>query len=464
MMNYNQRAETNNHSKRECSSLKQAFDKMIAVTKPTADQSYPHQVRGAKKVARKINGQASVTNMPKSDGPDNEGIEDGLKQNVSKFPFGVDGIARAVNEVGLKFGIWVEPEMVSQDSDLYRAHPDWCLCVPKRNRTTGRNQLVLDLSRKVVQDHIYNQLHQLFTNANIEYVKWDMNRHLTEVFSQEWDAQRQGEISHRFMLGLYTLLGRLTEAFPDILFETCSGGGGRFDAGMLYFAPQIWTSDNTDALSRVNIQYGTSLAYPASCMGAHVSAVPNHQTLRTTSMKTRSIVAMSGTFGYELDPRGFTDDDNAEIRHFIDLHRRLSPLVYNGDMYRLWSPFKTDSGAWMFVSRDSHWAIVIAVNLKREVGRLLPRLKLRGLRDDLVYVIEELCPGTVVRNVDTGAIEHTKIGVYQYGDTVSMTGRTLRCAGLPVKFMFDSDSILLELRVDKKPEPLDHALKIRFKN
>lgn len=365
--------------------------------------------------------------------------------NSRKFPFGIDGVARAVNDVGLKFGVWVEPEMVSIDSDLYRAHSDWCLCVPQRSRTTGRNQLVLDFSRKVVRDHIFKQLHALFTSANIEYVKWDMNRHLTEVFSQEWHAERQGEVSHRFILGLYELLGRLTERFPTILFETCSGGGGRFDAGMLYFAPQIWTSDNTDALSRVSIQYGTSLAYPAMCMGAHVSAVPNHQTLRSTPMKTRTVVALSGTFGYELDPREFTDEDIAEVRRYIELQKGLAPLVYEGDMYRLWSPFKSTSAAWMFVSRDKKRGLLIAVNIRRVVGRLLPRLKLRGLIDDVCYRVEELCPGTVTRNAHTGAIEHSQLGVSQYGEPLVISGRTLRNAGLPIKFMFDSDAVMLEV-------------------
>lgn len=365
--------------------------------------------------------------------------------NTRKFPFGVDGVARVVNEIGLKFGIWVEPEMVSIDSDLYRKHSEWCLCMPNRSRTTGRNQLVLDFSRKEVRNHIYEQLCSLFTSANIEYVKWDMNRHLTEVFSQGRHPERQGEVSHRFILGVYEVLGKLTERFPNILFETCSGGGGRFDAGMLYFAPQIWTSDNTDALSRVSIQYGTSLGYPAMCMGAHVSAVPNHQTLRTTPMKTRSVVALSGTFGYELDAREFTDEDIAEVRGYIKLHRHLAPLVYRGDMYRLWSPFKSSSAAWMFVSTDQRWGVVIAVNIRRIVGRLLPRLRLRGLDEDVVYRVEERYPGTVVRNAETGAIEHTQLGVYQYGVPLKISGRTLQNAGLPIKFMFDSDSVLLEL-------------------
>lgn len=369
--------------------------------------------------------------------------------NLDKFPFGVDGIARSVNEIGLKFGIWVEPEMVSLDSDLYRTHSDWCLCVPTRSRTTGRNQLVLDFSRKVVREYIFKQLHTLLNSAHIEYVKWDMNRHLTEVFSQEWHPERQGEIAHRFILGVYEVLGRLTEAFPKVLFETCSGGGGRFDCGMLYFSPQIWASDNTDALSRVGIQYGTSLAYPASTMGAHVSTVPNHQTLRITPMKTRSVVAMSGTFGYELDPREFSDDDIAEVKGYIELQKRIAPLVYEGDMYRLWSPFKSDSAAWMFVSRDQKQAIVIAVNIRRTVGRLFPRLKLRGLNPDTVYHVEELCPGKLVRNLDTGAIDHEPLGVYQYGIPLSMTGCTLHKAGLPVKFLFDADSVFFELTADE---------------
>lgn len=365
--------------------------------------------------------------------------------DLNKFPFGIEGVARAVNEIGLKFGIWVEPEMISLDSDLYRKHPDWCLCVPRRSRTTGRNQLVLDFSRQVVRDYIFEQLRDLIAGANITYIKWDMNRHLTEVFSQEWHATRQGEIAHRFILGVYDVLRKLTEAFPLVLFETCSGGGGRFDAGMLYFAPQIWASDNTDAISRVEIQYGTSLAYPTSTMGAHVSTVPNHQTLRSTPMKTRSLVAMSGTFGYELDPRVLTDDEFEEIRGYIEIQKRIVPLVYEGDLYRLWSPFKSDAAAWMFVSRDQQKAVVIGVSIRRVVGRLLPRLKLRGLLPDVIYRIEEACPGTAVRNSDTGAIDHDPRGVYQYTEALFKTGRTLQNAGLPVKFLFDADSFIFEI-------------------
>jgi alpha-galactosidase len=366
--------------------------------------------------------------------------------NMRKLPHGLHGLAKEVNELGMKFGIWVEPEMVSMDSELYRQHPDWCLHVPSRARTTGRNQLVLDFSRPCVRDNIFEQLRTMLASANIEYVKWDMNRHLTEVFSQDWDARRQGEISHRYMLGVYEVFSRITSAFPEVLFESCSGGGGRFDAGMLFFSPQVWTSDNTDALSRVRIQYGTSLAYPACTMGAHVSTVPNHQTLRSTTVKTRSLIAMSGTFGYELDPRLMVESDIAEIQTYISLHKCIAPLVYEGDMYRLWSPFDSDSGAWMFVSRDKGRAVVIATNVRRDVGRLEPRLRLDGLVPEMVYNVEELCPGTMARNPDTGAIDYEPRGVYQYGRILSLSGATLCRAGLPIKFMFDADSVVFEVR------------------
>jgi alpha-galactosidase len=366
--------------------------------------------------------------------------------NAQKLPMGLGGLADEVNQFGIKFGIWVEPEMVSTDSDLFRKHPDWCLHVPSRSRTTGRNQLVLDFSRKCVRDNIYKQLEVLLKSANIEYVKWDMNRHLTEVFSQDWDAARQGEIGHRYMLGVYEVFGRITSKFPNVLFESCSGGGGRFDAGMLFYSPQIWTSDNTDALSRVRIQYGTSLAYPASTMGAHVSTVPNHQTLRWTTVKTRSLLAMSGTFGYELDPREMTEADIKETQQFIALHKRIAHLVYEGDLYRLRSPFLSDSAAWMFVSSTKSEAVVIATNVRRDVGRLEPRLKLNGLKKHELYTVEELCPGTMARNPDTGSIEHEPRGVYQYSRNLKLSGLTLCRAGLPIKFMFDADSVVFELK------------------
>eukprot|EP00180_Rhodochaete_pulchella_P003672 Plantae.Rhodophyta-Rhodochaete_pulchella.ctg6488.p1 GENE.Plantae.Rhodophyta-Rhodochaete_pulchella.ctg6488~~Plantae.Rhodophyta-Rhodochaete_pulchella.ctg6488.p1 ORF type:complete len:736 (-),score=119.30 Plantae.Rhodophyta-Rhodochaete_pulchella.ctg6488:591-2513(-) len=367
------------------------------------------------------------------------------RPSVEKFPFGIAATVKEVRELGLDFGIWVEPEMVSYESDLYKEHPDWCLHVPERGRTMGRNQLVLDFSRAEVRDHIYSVLHELLSSAEISYCKWDFNRHLTEIFSQNWPAERQGEIAHRFVLGVYEVFGRITSAFPNVLFESCSGGGGRFDAGMLYFTPQIWASDNTDALSRVCIQYGTSMCYPVLSMGSHVSTVPNHQTMRSTSMKTRSIVAMNGSFGYELDPRGLSEVEISEIKGYIALQKRFCGLVRDGDLYRLWNPFEMDSAAWMYVAEDKKEAVVMAVNLRREVGRLEPRLRLGGLDPSKVYSIEEFCPGTLVRNVGTGAIELDPNGVFQYGRALVLSGQTLLTAGLPVKFLFDADSLLFHL-------------------
>lgn len=365
--------------------------------------------------------------------------------NREKLFFGLDGLARAVNECGLLFGIWIEPEMVSVDSDLFRAHPDWCLCVPSRRMTTGRNQLVLDFSRDEVVDYIYQQLETLLKSAKIEYVKWDMNRHLTEIFSVNTLPERQGEVSHRFMLGVYKLFKRLTTAFPEVRFESCSGGGGRFDAGMLAYAPQIWASDNTDAMSRMSIQYGTSLAYPMSAMGAHVSEVPNHQTGRSATMKTRSLLAMCGTFGYELDPRKWSKSEIEEIRGYIAMFKSVGDLIYQGDLYRLWSPFKSSCCSWMSVSRDQRRAIVFAFKVRREVGRLEPRLRLRGLLPHYIYCVEELCPGTVSFNPDNGAIVHHPRGVFQIGARIDVSGRTLMVAGLPIKFLFDGDSVCYEI-------------------
>jgi len=365
--------------------------------------------------------------------------------NREKFPFGLDGLCREINSLGLKFGIWVEPEMVNYDSDLHREHPDWTLHVPTRGRTTGRNQFVLDFSRPEVRDYIYTKLCDLLSSCNIEYVKWDMNRHLTEVFSQEFPSERQGEIGHRFILGVYDVLGRVTQAFPDVLLETCSGGGGRFDAGMLFFSPQIWTSDNTDAVSRTMIQFGTSLVYPIRAMGSHVSAAPNHQTNRMTTLKTRAVVAMMGTFGFELDPRKWTEEDTEEIRSYIGVFKRFQRLINHGMFYRLWSPFETDSGAWMYVSEDRSEALVCAISICREVGRLNPLLKMRGLLPDALYAVNEILPGHLARNMNNGAIEYTAHPVFQFGRELRISGRMLMTAGIPVKFIFDTDSVCFQL-------------------
>ena len=248
--------------------------------------------------------------------------------------------------------------MVSPDSDLYRSHPDWCLHVPGRSRIKGRNQLVLDLSREDVCDYIINSLSAILSSVNISYVKWDMNRNMTEIGSPCLPPERQRETAHRYMLGLYKIYEKLTTAFPNILFEGCSGGGGRFDAGILYYMPQIWTSDDTDAVERLKIQYGTSIVYPISTMGSHVSAVPNHQVHRKTSLKMRGDVAMSGNFGYELDLTKFTDEEKETVKKQVESYKELRELIQFGDMYRLLNPFDGNEAAWMIVSKDKCESVV----------------------------------------------------------------------------------------------------------
>ena len=243
--------------------------------------------------------------------------------NKEKLPGGISELAKKVNEQGVKFGLWFEPEMVSPDSDLYRKHPDWCIHVEGRERTECRNQLTLDLSRRDVCDYIVETVSGVLDEANISYVKWDMNRHMTNLGSAGLSSDRQKEMPHRYMLGLYDVMERIVSSHPDVLFESCSGGGGRFDPGMLYYMPQTWTSDDTDAVERLFIQYGTSMAYPISAMGSHVSAVPNHQVGRVTSLKMRGDVAMSGNFGYELDLMKFTDEEKQEVRRQVETYKEL---------------------------------------------------------------------------------------------------------------------------------------------
>lgn len=306
-----------------------------------------------------------------------------------KLPGGLADLAKRVNEQGLQFGLWVEPEMVSPNSELYRQHPDWCLHAEGRRRTEARSQLVLDLSRKEVCDYLYDTLSAVFSSAPITYVKWDMNRNMTEIASAAAPALRQKETAHRYMLGLYDLMDRLTSRFPDILFESCSGGGGRFDPGMLYYMPQTWTSDDTDAIERLAIQYGTSIVYPASSMGAHISSVPNHQVGRMTSLAIRGDVAMSGNFGYELDLTAFTKEEKELAASQIAQYKEIRSLVQQGDMYRLLSPFEgRGDTAWMFVSEDRSEAFVAYFRVLAEPNGPIRRLTLRGLDPQLKYKIE----------------------------------------------------------------------------
>lgn len=278
--------------------------------------------------------------------------------DLRKLPDGIEGIARKVEECGMRFGLWFEPEMVSPDSDLYREHPDWCLHVKGRGRSECRNQLILDLSRSDVCDYIYDTLSEILRKNPIAYVKWDMNRNMTEVGSALLPPERQSETAHRYILGLYSVLEKLTSEFPEVLFEGCSGGGGRFDAGMMHYFSQYWTSDDTDAVERLYIQHGTSLVMPAAFMGAHVSAVPNHQVGRVTPLKMRGDVAMCGQLGYELDVTKMTEDELAEIAEQISNYKEIRQIIHNGDMYRAESPFEGNGAVWEFVSEDKSTAVV----------------------------------------------------------------------------------------------------------
>jgi alpha-galactosidase len=304
-----------------------------------------------------------------------------------KLPSGLPGLVRQIDALGLAFGLWIEPEMVSPQSDLFAAHPDWAIGSPGRSRSELRNQYVLDMSNPEVVTHLERVIGDVLASAPIGYVKWDMNRVITEPYGASLPAARQDEFFHRYMLGVYDLYGRLTSRFPEILFESCAGGGGRFDPGMLAFAPQAWTSDDTDAVERLRIQYGTSLIYPLSAMGAHVSAVPNHQVGRVTSLDMRAAVAVFGSFGYELDPRALDADERDQVREQIAWYKVHRRLLHGGRFHRLVSPFERGGNetAWMSVAEDRRQALV---GWYRVLARPLPGpslLPLRALDRDSRY-------------------------------------------------------------------------------
>lgn len=277
---------------------------------------------------------------------------------VNKNKVNLQKISKKTHRAGMKFGLWFEPEMVSKDSELYRKHPDYVLAEPGRGSTLSRNQLCLDFSRKEVVDNIYQQICKILDKIPIDYIKWDCNRNLTEVFSQAAEPSHQGEIAHRHILGVYDLMDRLTKRYPDILFEGCSGGGGRFDAGILYYMPQSWASDDTDAAERLKIQDGTSLVYPISSMSAHVSVCPNQQTGRNISFQTRGAVAMAGIFGYELDLADLTSEEKELVKSQIAFYKKHRHLIQYGDFYRLESPFTSNTVAWEFVNPDKSEALL----------------------------------------------------------------------------------------------------------
>nr|WP_317283502.1 alpha-galactosidase [uncultured Sellimonas sp.] len=313
---------------------------------------------------------------------DNTSLGD-WKVNEEKLGCTMGEFIRKVNALGIKFGIWIEPEMISENSELYRAHPDWAFRIPDRNPVRGRNQLVLDFSRKEIREYIFEQICDVLDQGNIEYIKWDMNRSLTDIYSSA--TKEQGKVLYDYVLGVYDFLEKLIERYPNILIEGCSGGGGRFDAGMLYYTPQIWCSDNTDAIDRLEIQYGTSFIYPTSSVGAHVSAVPNHQTGRLTSLYTRGVVAMSGTFGYELNLGILSEEEKEEIKNQVKEYKKYAELIQNGDYYRLSNPQKDEIGAWAFVSQDKDEVLVNVVMLKIHGNMTVNYVTIPGIRPDKFY-------------------------------------------------------------------------------
>ena len=316
---------------------------------------------------------------------DTSGLGD-WQVNEAKLGCTLDQLIGQVREMGLLFGLWVEPEMVCANTALYAAHPDWALTIPGRAPSTGRSQLVLDLGRPEVVEYLYGTFHRLLAGHDIAYIKWDMNRNMTDVYSRALPPERQGETAHRYMLGLYDLLGRLTRDFPQVLFEGCAGGGGRFDAGMLYYCPQIWCSDDTDPIHRIKIQYGTSFGYPPCTMGSHVSASPNHQTGRSTLLSTRAVVAMAGTFGYELDLQKLTGDEKEMVRAQIARCKQLQPLLLEGRCERLTNAVADSCfTAWQFTAPDRSRAAVSVVVIDPQANPWPIHIRLRGLDPDALY-------------------------------------------------------------------------------
>ncbi len=327
--------------------------------------------------------------------------------NEKKLGMTMGQLGDKIHAMGMKFGLWIEPEMVNEDTDLYRKHPDWVFQIPGRAPVRSRSQLCLDFSREDVVDHIFTQIAAVVAEGGVDYIKMDLNRSIYDVYTHIAGWQNNGMILHRYVLGVYRFIQKILDRFPDILIEGCSGGGGRFDAGMLYYTPQIWCSDCTDPVERMQIQYGTSFGYPVSAVGAHVSTVPNHQTGRVTSLETRAAVAMAGSFGYELDLNLLSDEEKAAVKQQIIDYRRYQPLIYEGLYYRLMPPdLRRDVTAWSFVSEDKKEALVWAVVLNPHCNSPVTYIRLKGLDPDRKYRMD--------------------------GSTRTYTGRALMQGGWPV--------------------------------
>lgn len=340
--------------------------------------------------------------------------------NKEKFPNGLTPIIEKCKENGMGLGLWFEPEMVSRESDFYKAHPDWCIHIPGIEAKEIRNQLVLDLSRSEVVDAIVKRITEVIRQYQISYVKWDMNRSITDNGTSWLPAHRQNEQAHRHMLGVYDLMNRVTKEFPNVFFEGCASGGGRNDFGTLYYMPQVWTSDNTDAYERMKIQYGTSMVYPPETISAHVSACPNISTRRSTPFKTRGDVAQLFSFGYELNPALLTDDEREQVIEQTKKHKEIEQYYAEGLFYRLRSPYESNTCAWQFVSKEQNHSIVFFANLLVQPNYCGEYLQLKGLDDNKKYLVNPL--------------------------GITASGKTLRCAGVPItKQPSDFSSILFEL-------------------
>ena len=322
--------------------------------------------------------------------------------NEKKLEGGLKSIIDHVHSLGMKFGLWFEPEMISEDSDLFGAHPDYAIGVPNRPRCYSRNQYMLDLTRKDVRDYIVNAVNSVLKENEIDYVKWDYNRNVTESFSQGLDADRQSEFAYRYALGLYDICERIVNANPDVFFEGCAGGGGRFDPAMLHYFPQIWTSDDTDANERTLIQYGTSMVYPLSSMSCHVSQVPNHQTGRITEMKSRADIAHLGSTGYELDASYFTDEDRKLVKEQIEEYKKMQSLVSEGDLYRVENPYESNFFGFCIVSKDKSHAHLTMFKRLCGVNNETKVIYPKGLCENKKYYIKELdmtLSGNTIMNV-----------------------------------------------------------------
>ena len=348
-------------------------------------------------------------------------------ENPARFPNGLKATAEKIRSMGLRFGIWIEPEMISEESELIKEHPDWVLRIPGRKPTMGREQMVLDLSRKDVVDYLESVIGGLLENVPATYVKWDMNRGLSDLYSLKLEARKMRELPHRYMLGLYSLLSRLKERFPEVLFEGCAGGGGRFDAGMMSYFPQIWTSDNTDAIARLSIQSGASYGYPTCVQSAHVSASPNHQTGRSTALGVRGMVAMSGNFGYELDPGKLSDDEKTEIKRQIELYREYEHILHDGRYYRL---ADADDGkefaAWQHVSEDGSETILNLVVTNPQANANAMHIKLKGLNEGSAYtIIREDIYGAETEVINTWLSGKGRKGITLSAENLMKAGLTV---------------------------------------